>query len=170
MKKGTETEMWVELSAWLHSHRNLKGSRMVLGMMDQWAESVNVFEHVFGCEHEDAVIYSGDCGYPLVEVEIEMADAKTISDCKWRLEKLKAIAKVRNLTQEEEEEQSFIISYLKEVSFQGRPRKFSDSPRHDYQRNFENLHYAIARLGEDHPDLAEYVMRHVQTSPVFRWI
>lgn len=164
-----ETRMWEELSAWLHNHSNLKGARMVLAMMNQWAETVNLFENLFGCAHEDSLAYSGEAGYPLVEAEIEMADTKTIKDCRQRLAKLEEIALARPLTQEEEEERHFIPSYLKEVSFRGKPRKFSDSGKRDNQRKLEALRYTLTRLGEDHPDLAEYAWKHIQTSP-FRWV
>lgn len=165
-----ETRMWEELSAWLHNHSNLKGARMVLAMMNQWAETVNLFENLFGCAHEDSLAYSGEAGYPLVEAEIEMADAKTIKDCRQRLAKLEEIALARPLTQEEEEERRFIPSYLKEVSFRGNPRKFSDSGKRDNQRKLEALRYVTGKLAREHPVLAEYLRRHVQTSPVFRWI
>jgi len=165
-----ENVMWENVADWMRRHHSLKGARMILGIMDQWAETVNVFENLIGCAHEDAVIHSGEAGYPLAEAEIEMADAQTIADCQRRLARLEEISRVRLLTPEEEGDQRSLTSYLKEVSFKGRPRKFSNSSKRDFQRNIENLRYAIAQLGKEHQDLAEYVRRHVQTSPAFRWV
>lgn len=165
----SENALWEIVAKWMRNHQTLNGARMILGMMNQWSETVLLFSGVLGCEPDDALAYSGEKGYPLVEAEIEMADSITIRDCRLRLQKLEKIAQVRPLTEEEEEERRFITSYLKEVSFRGKPRKFSDSGKRDHRRKIEALRYTLTRLGEDHPDLAEYAWKHIQTSP-FRWV
>lgn len=170
MMEAGDVLKWVETVKWMMRHVHLQGARMFLEMMDQWATTVNVYAKMFGCAPDDALAYSGEAGYPLTEEEIEMADAKTIRDCRQRADRLEATAKARELTPEEQEELDFIRGYLSEVSFQGRPRKFHGMAKSDRQRKLEALRYTLEQLELDDPELRRYVRSHLQTSPVFRWI
>lgn len=170
MSESGDVQKWVATVKWMMRHVHLQGARMILAMMDQWATTVNVFANLFGCDPGDSILYSGEAGYPLTGAEIEMADARTISDCKQRIRRLEAAAQARGLRSEESEELRFIRGYLGEVSFHGRPRKFHGIAKSDYQRKLEALRYTLEQLGAEDPGLRRYVRSHLQTSPVFRWI
>ncbi len=99
-----------------------------------------------------------------------MADAKTVSQCLARLERLKQTAALRALDQEEEDERDFIRAYLKEVTFQGRRRAFPSPAKEAWKSLLENLRYTFQLLEGEDPELSRWLENHIQTSPVFRWV
>lgn len=167
---SSDTVLWVRAVDWLRRNKRLKGARMLLAMMDLWATTVNVYENLFGVNHADALSYSADSGYPLVEAELEMADSKTIAQCLKRASQLADAAKLGQMTPAEEDERAAISRYLRQVSFQGRPRVFVLSRVKARKTELEALRYLLQKLDREDPGLHAYVKAHLQTRRTFRWI